>query len=342
MKDLLEVNNLVVSFLTKAGEVQAVRDVSFSLKKGEVLAILGESGCGKSVLCKSILRVLPENACIKSGEVILNGENLINLEGKSMDKVRGREISMILQDPMTSLNPTMSIGKQIMEAVLIHQKISKSEAKKKSIELMELAKIDHAEKRFHQYPYQLSGGMIQRTVIAIALACKPKVLIADEPTTALDVTTQAQIIELIQELQIKTGISIIFITHDLGVVAKLAQRIAIMYAGKIVEIGTSKDIFYDPRHPYTIGLICSLPNMDSDAENLNCIPGMPPSLLNPPKGDAFAQRNKYALKIDYLAQPPMFKISDTHSAATWLLHKDAPKIKPPIRFKEFRVMQNED
>ncbi|MBU3144199.1 ABC transporter ATP-binding protein [Clostridium sp. CF012] len=338
MKDLLEVNNLVVSFLTKAGEVQAVRDVSFSLKKGEVLAILGESGCGKSVLCKSILRILPENGFIKSGEVILNGVNLTNLSSKSMDKVRGREISMILQDPMTSLNPTMSIGKQIMEAVLIHEKISKSEAKVKSIELMELVGIDHAEKRFNQYPYQLSGGMIQRSVIAIALACKPKVLIADEPTTAIDVTTQAQIIELIQELQIKTGISIIFITHDLGVVAKLAQRVAVMYAGKIVEIGTSKDIFYDPRHPYTLGLMSSLPNMDLEEGNLNCIPGMPPSLLNPPKGDAFAQRNKYALKIDYLTQPPMFKISDTHSAATWLLHKDAPKIKPTIRFKEFRGM----
>ena len=333
MNNLLEVNNLVVSFSTKAGEVKAVRDVSFSLKKGEVLAILGESGSGKSVLCKSILRILPENGCIKSGEVILNGENITNFSEKSMNKVRGKDISMVFQDSTTSLNPTMSIGKQIMEAVLIHQKISKREAKVKSIELMELVGIDHAEKRFNQYPYHFSGGMIQRSAIAIALACNPNVLIADEPTTALDVTIQAQILELIQDLQVNTGISIIFITHDLGVVANIAQRIAIMYAGKIVEIGTAKDIFYDPRHPYTWGLMSSLPKSDSDEEFLNFIPGIPPNLLNLPKGDAFAVRNKYALKMDYLAEPPMFKISDTHSAATWLLHKDAPKINPPLNLR---------
>ncbi|MBU3092045.1 ABC transporter ATP-binding protein [Clostridium sp. CF011] len=333
MDNLLEVNNLVVSFSTKAGEVKVVRDVSFSLKKGEVLAILGESGSGKSVLCKSILRILPENGCIKSGEVILNGENITNLSEKSMNKVRGKDISMVFQDSTTSLNPTMSIGKQIMEAVLIHQKISKREAKRKSIELMELVGIDHAEKRFNQYPYHFSGGMIQRSVIAIALACSPEVLIADEPTTALDVTIQAQILDLIQELQVKTGISIIFITHDLGVVANIAQRIAIMYAGKFVEIGTAKDIFYDPRHPYTWGLMSSLPKINSDEEFLNFIPGMPPNLLNLPKGDAFAVRNKYALKMDYLAESPMFKISDTHSAATWLLHKDAPKINPPLNLR---------
>ena len=333
MDSLLEVNNLVVSFSTKAGEVKVVRDVSFSLKKGEVLAILGESGSGKSVLCKSILRILPENGCIKSGEVILNGENITNFSEKSMNKVRGKDISMVFQDSTTSLNPTMSIGKQIMEAVLIHQKISKREAKVKSIELMELVGIDHAEKRFNQYPYHFSGGMIQRSAIAIALACSPDVLIADEPTTALDVTIQAQILELIQELQVKTGISIIFITHDLGVVANIAQRIAIMYAGKIVEIGTAKDIFYDPRHPYTWGLMSSLPKTDSKEKFLNFIPGTPPNLLNLPKGDAFAVRNKYALKMDYLAEPPMFKISDTHSAATWLLHKDAPKINPPLNLR---------
>ena len=332
MSNLLEANHLQVSFTTEEGEVQVVRDVSFSLKKGETLAILGESGCGKSVLCKSILRILPENGAIKSGEVILNGENLTKLSPKSMDKVRGKEISMIFQDPMTLLNPTLPIGKQIMEAVLIHQNISKSAAKKKSLELMELVGLDDAEKRFTQYPHHFSGGMRQRSVIAIALACNPKVLIADEPTTALDVTIQAQILELIQEIQAKTGIAIIFITHDLGVAAQLAQRIAVMYAGKIIEIGTALDIFYDPRHPYTWGLMASLPKMDADEELLNCISGMPPNLLHLPQGDAFAPRNKYALKIDYMAEPPMFKISATHSAATWLLHQDAPNLQPPVRF----------
>jgi len=341
MDNLLEVNNLFVSFTTEEGEVKAVRDVSFTLKKGETLAILGESGCGKSVLCKSILRILPENGLIKSGDVILAGENLTNLSEKAMNKVRGKEISMIFQDPMTSLNPTMSIGKQIMEAVLIHQKMSKSEAKKRTIELMELVGIDQAEKRFAQYPHHFSGGMRQRSVIAIALACNPKVLIADEPTTALDVTIQAQILDLIQELQRKIGISIIFITHDLGVVANVAQKIAIMYAGKIVEIGTTKDIFYEPKHPYTWGLISSLPTMAVEEELLHSIAGMPPNLLHPPQGDAFAVRNKFALKIDYFVEPPMFKISETHSAATWLLHRNAPEIKAPIRLKEGRVIFNE-
>lgn len=338
MKKLLEINNLSTSFTTKEGEVQAVRDVSLSIHKGEVLAILGESGSGKSVLCKSILHILPENGFIKSGNVIFDGKNLENLSQKSMDEVRGKDISMIFQDPTTALNPTMSIGKQIMEAVLIHKKISKKEAKLKSIELMELVGIDNAAQRFNQYPYQFSGGMKQRTVIAIALASGPKLLIADEPTTALDVTIQAQILDLIKELQLKLGISIIFITHDLGVVSNIAQRIAVMYAGRIVEIGTTEEIFYDPRHPYTWGLMSSLPNENFEEEYLYCIPGTPPSGLRLPKGDAFAQRNRYALKIDYLMEPPMFKISDTHSAATWLLHKDAPEIDKPINLKEYRVI----
>ncbi len=335
MRELLEVNNLSVSFKTKEGEVQAVRNVSFTLRAGQILAVLGESGSGKSVLCKSIMGILPNNGFIKSGEIVLNDNNLENLSQKAMDKVRGKDISMIFQDAMTSLNPTISIGKQIMEAVLVHQKISKKEAKKKTIELMELVGIDYAEKRFNQYPHHFSGGMRQRSVIAIALAGKPKVLIADEPTTALDVTIQAQILDLLKELQAKTGIAIVFITHDLGVVANIAQWVAVMYAGRIVEIGTTKDIFYDPRHPYTWGLISSLPKMDSDEEFLNCIPGMPPNPLNLPKGDAFAVRNKYALRIDYLVEPPMFKISHTHSAATWLLHEDAPLINPSTRDNEW-------
>lgn len=337
----MEVNNLSVSFKVEEGEVQAVRNVSFNLKKGETLAIVGESGCGKSVLCKSLMRILPYNGYIKNGEVLLKSSDLVKKSEKEMEDIRGKNISMIFQDPMTSLNPTISIGKQIAEAVIIHQSISKSEAKKRAIELIELVGIDNPEKRFKQFPHHFSGGMRQRIVIAIALACNPDVLIADEPTTALDVTIQAQIIDLIKDLQHKIGLSIIFITHDLGVVATIADRIAVMYAGKIVEIGTVEDIFYDPRHPYTWGLLGSLPTLDSQDDYLYNIPGMPPNLLNPPKGDAFAIRNKNALKIDYEKEPPMFKINDTHSAATWLLHPDAPEVDVPVRVNCGRVISNE-
>ncbi|HBE9907179.1 TPA: ABC transporter ATP-binding protein [Clostridioides difficile] len=341
MEHLLEVNNLSVSFKVEEGEVQAVRNVSFNLKKGETLAIVGESGCGKSVLCKSLMRILPYNGYIKNGEVLLKSSDLVKKSEKEIEDIRGKNISMIFQDPMTSLNPTISIGKQIAEAVIIHQGISKSEAKKRAIELIELVGIDNPEKRFKQFPHHFSGGMRQRIVIAIALACNPDVLIADEPTTALDVTIQAQIIDLIKDLQHKIGLSIIFITHDLGVVATIADRIAVMYAGKIVEIGTVEDIFYDPRHPYTWGLLGSLPTLDSQDDYLYNIPGMPPNLLNPPKGDAFAIRNKNALKIDYEKEPPMFKINDTHSAATWLLHPDAPEVDVPVRVNCGRVISNE-
>ncbi|HBG4071324.1 TPA: ABC transporter ATP-binding protein [Clostridioides difficile] len=341
MEHLLEVNNLSVSFKVEEGEVQAVRNVSFNLKKGEILAIVGESGCGKSVLCKSLMRILPYNGYIKNGEVLLKSGDLVKKSEKEMEDIRGKNISMVFQDPMTSLNPTISIGKQIAEAVIIHQGISKSEAKKRAIELIELVGIDNPEKRFKQFPHHFSGGMRQRIVIAIALACNPDVLIADEPTTALDVTIQAQIIDLIKDLQHKIGLSIIFITHDLGVVATIADRIAVMYAGKIVEIGTVEDIFYDPRHPYTWGLLGSLPTLDSQDDYLYNIPGMPPNLLNPPKGDAFAIRNKNALKIDYEKEPPMFKINDTHSAATWLLHPDAPEVDVPVRVNCGRVISNE-
>lgn len=337
----MEVNNLSVSFKVEEGEVQAVRNVSFNLKKGETLAIVGESGCGKSVLCKSLMRILPYNGYIKNGEVLLKSSDLVKKSEKEMEDIRGKNISMIFQDPMTSLNPTISIGKQIAEAVIIHQGISKSEAKKRAIELIELVGIDNPEKRFKQFPHHFSGGMRQRIVIAIALACNPDVLIADEPTTALDVTIQAQIIDLIKDLQHKIGLSIIFITHDLGVVATIADRIAVMYAGKIVEIGTVEDIFYDPRHPYTWGLLGSLPTLDSQDDYLYNIPGMPPNLLNPPKGDAFAIRNKNALKIDYEKEPPMFKINDTHSAATWLLHPDEPEVDVPVRVNCGRVISNE-
>ncbi|RLQ97189.1 ABC transporter ATP-binding protein [Falsibacillus albus] len=340
MEKLLEVNDLQISFHTFAGEVQAIRGVNFDLYKGETLAIVGESGSGKSVTTKSIMRLLPESSSeIKSGEILFNGKDLSKASEKEMQKIRGKDISMIFQDPMTSLNPTMTVGKQIMEPLLKHQKLSKSEARNRALELLKLVGIPKPEIRLKQYPHQFSGGMRQRVVIAIALACNPKVLIADEPTTALDVTIQAQILELMKDLQKKIDTSIIFITHDLGVVANVADRVAVMYGGKIVEVGTVDEIFYNPQHPYTWGLISSMPNMDATDSELYAIPGSPPDLLDPPKGDAFAARNEYAMKIDLEKEPPMFKVSDTHYAATWLLHPDAPKVEPPeavkMRMRQF-------
>ena len=335
MENILEVKDLTISFHTFSGEVQAIRGVDFELKKGETLAIVGESGSGKSVTTKSIMRLLPPgNSEIKRGEILFNGKDLAKLSDKSMQKIRGKEISMIFQDPMTSLNPTMKIGKQIMEPIIKHQNMSKSEAKERAMDLLRLVGIPNAEERFGQYPHQFSGGMRQRVVIAIALACNPKVLIADEPTTALDVTIQAQILELMKDLQKKIDTSIIFITHDLGVVANVADRVAVMYGGKIVEIGTVDEIFYNPKHPYTWGLISSMPSLDSKDDELYAIPGTPPNLLHPPIGDAFAPRNQYAMQIDLEEQPPMFKVSDTHYAATWLLHPDAPKVEPPLAVKK--------
>ncbi|MET3194071.1 ABC transporter ATP-binding protein [Bacillus sp. OAE603] len=331
MSKLLEVKDLCVSFYTHAGEVQAVRGVSFDLKKGETLAIVGESGSGKSVTSKALMGLIPNPpGKIKSGEILFDGKDLAKLSDREMQNIRGKEISMIFQDPMTSLNPTLTIGYQIMEGLLKHQKMSKTEAKKIALELINLVGIPKAEERFKQYPHQFSGGMRQRVVIAMALACNPKLLIADEPTTALDVTIQAQILELMKDIQRKTDSAIIFITHDLGVVANVADKVAVMYAGRVVEFGTVDDVFYNPQHPYTWGLLASMPDLDNEqAQELVAIPGTPPDLLNPPKGDAFAPRNPNALKIDFEMEPPMFKVSDTHYAATWLLHEDAPKVLPP-------------
>ncbi|WP_019241283.1 MULTISPECIES: ABC transporter ATP-binding protein [Bacillus] len=330
MKSILQVKDLQVSFNTFAGEVQAIRGVSFDLMKGETLAIVGESGSGKSVTTKTIMRLLPQtNSIIKNGEILFNGKDLSKLSEREMQKIRGKDISMIFQDPMTSLNPTMKVGKQIMEPIIKHHKLSKVEAKQRTIKLLQLVGIPNPEQRFEQYPHQFSGGMRQRVVIAIALACNPQVLIADEPTTALDVTIQAQILELMKSLQKRTNTSIIFITHDLGVVANVADRVAVMYGGKIVEIGTVDEIFYNPQHPYTWGLISSMPDLDSRGTELYAIPGTPPNLLHPPKGDAFAARNEYAMQIDLEEEPPMFKVSETHYAATWLLHSDAPEVVPP-------------
>ncbi|GAA0315980.1 oligopeptide ABC transporter ATP-binding protein OppD [Bacillus carboniphilus] len=331
MKKLLEVKDLHVTFDIYGGKVQAVRGVSFDVYKGETLAIVGESGSGKSVMTQALTKLIPmPPGKITAGEVLLEGVDLVKKSDKEMEKVRGNEISMIFQDPMTSLNPTMKIGKQITEVILKHHQVSKNEVKQRAINLLQLVGIPFAENRFHQYPHEFSGGMRQRAMVAIALAANPKLLIADEPTTALDVTIQAQILELMKDLQHKTESSIIFITHDLGVVANVADRVAVMYGGQIVEIGTVDEIFYDPRHPYTWGLLASMPSLDSDDKSaLAAIPGSPPDLTNPPKGCAFAPRNPYALAIDYEQEPPMFQISNTHFAKTWLLHPNAPKVEPP-------------
>ncbi|MFQ3543891.1 ABC transporter ATP-binding protein [Halobacillus rhizosphaerae] len=335
MEKFLEVKNMHVSFDTYGGEVKAVRGVSFDLNRGETLAIVGESGSGKSVTTKALMRLIPSPpGRIKEGEILFEGRDLVKKSEKQMQKIRGKEISMIFQDPMTSLNPTMKVGNQIMEGLIKHQKMNRSQARKRVIELLDLVGIPDPENRIKQYPHQFSGGMRQRVVVAIALACNPKLLIADEPTTALDVTIQAQILELMKDIQKKTDSATIFITHDLGVVANVADRVAVMYAGKIVEIGTVDDIFYNPKHPYTWGLLGSMPSLDSEDEELYAIPGSPPDLLDPPKGDAFAARNEYAMKIDLEQEPPMFKISDTHYAATWLLHEDAPDIDPPAIIKK--------
>ena len=331
MAELLEIKNLSVSFETAAGEVQAVRDVSFALHKGEVLAIVGESGCGKSVLCRSILKLLPESARMKSGQIFLDGADITRYREQDMRRLRGRMFSMIFQDPMTSLNPTLTIERQIGEAVLVHgPRMPKKALHRRVIELMELVGIEDPETRCGLYPHNFSGGMRQRSVMAVALASNPRLLLADEPTTALDVTIQAQILDLLREIQRKLGTATILVSHDLGVVARAADRVAVMYAGKIVEIGTAEEIFYSPRHPYTWGLLRSLPAFARDGEPLYTIPGMPPDLLRPPKGDAFAGRNEYALAIDYEEMPPMFRITDTHYAATWLLDPRAPEIVPPV------------
>lgn len=336
MEKLLEVKNLSVSFDSPAGEVQAVRDVSFSLKKGEVLAIVGESGCGKSVLCKSIMKLLPASARIKKGSILVRGQDITNYKERDMQKIRGKIFSMIFQDPMTSLNPTIKIGQQIAEAILVHEKkLTKEQVYQRAIELMELVGIERPQERFHLYPYNFSGGMRQRSVMAIALASNPDILFADEPTTALDVTIQAQILDLLREVQEKMGTATILVSHDLGVVARAADRVAVMYAGKIVETGTAEEVYYDPRHPYTWGLMRSLPAFSRGKNSLYTIPGMPPTLVNPPKGDAYACRNEYALGIDYEEMAPMFRITDTHYAATWLLDERAPKIIPPVGGRSF-------
>lgn len=347
-KKLLEVKNLEISFRTYAGEVQAVRGVNFDVYEGETLAIVGESGSGKSVSTQAILGLLDKkNTLFKGGEILYQGENLLDMSEAQMQDIRGKEIATIFQDPMTSLNPTMTVGKQIAESITQHQDATQEEALKQAKELLQMVGVKDAENRVDHYPHQFSGGMRQRVMIAIALACKPKILIADEPTTALDVTIQAQILELMNELKDKINTSIIFITHDLGVVANMADRVAVMYAGKMVEWGTVDDIFYNPQHPYTWGLMASMPSLDTADQKLYSIPGTPPNMLHPPKGDAFAARNAYALEIDFKKEPEVFPVSNTHYAATWLLHPDAPSVTPPAeimwRWEQFdsRMVRSE-
>ena len=307
-KELLEVKDLGITFFTDRGALPAVQEVSFNIKPGETLGVVGESGCGKSMTALSLMQLIPSPpGKITAGEIMYKGEDLLKKSPKEMRDIRGKEISMIFQEPMTSLNPVITVGKQIMEAVLTHEKMSKQEAKERALEMIKLVGIPMPEKVFASCPHQLSGGMRQRIVIAIALSCDPYVLICDEPTTALDVTIQAKILELIQDIQKKKDLSVIYITHDLGVVAKVADYVNVMYAGKIVETGTIDEIFYDPRHPYTWGLLSSMPDLDTDDDELYTIPGTPLNLAHEVKGDAFAPRNKYALNIDLRIEPPMFK-----------------------------------
>ncbi len=327
MEKILQVKDLQVSFSTYGGEIQAVRGVSFDLHKGETLAIVGESGCGKSVTSQSIMRLIPEPpGKITGGEVLFKGEDLIKLKEPELRKIRGAHISMIFQDPMTALNPTLTIGEQIMEGIIQHKKISRTEAKKSALEMLDLVGIPSPQQRLKQYPHQFSGGMRQRIVIAMALVCQPDVLIADEPTTALDVTIQAQILELFRDIQSKTGVSIILITHDLGVVAQVADRIAVMYAGKIVELGTRREIFYQPQHPYTRGLLQSVPRLDIERDELVPIPGTPPDLFSPPTGCAFAARCPYAMEVCDKAYPFRTHLSNFHNVDCWLQDERAKKL----------------
>jgi len=342
-RKILDIKNLDISFKTNAGTVHAIRGVNIDLCEGETVAIVGESGSGKSVTVKAVMGLLDSNATVNSGEILYTyqekdgtekTEDLLKMSKKDLRQhINGQRIAMVFQDPMTSLDPTMTIGKQIMEGMFLHLHMEKEEARRRAIELLDLVGIPDAEKRFKNYPHQLSGGMRQRVVIAIALSARPDILICDEPTTALDVTIQARILELITDIQKRMKLSVIYITHDLGVVAKVADYVNVMYAGKIVEVGNVNEIFYEPKHPYTWGLLSSMPDLDTDDVRLYSIPGSPPNLLHEPKGDAFAARNMYAMAIDEKEEPPLFQVSRTHFAATWLLHPDAPKVEMPAELK---------
>ena len=334
---ILSVRNLNVQFDLRGRVLKAIRGVSLDLYKSESLAIVGESGSGKSVFVKTFMGLLDANGSITDGEILYDGQDLAKFKTeKEWLTVRGKKIAMVLQDPMTSLNPLKTIGFQVCEAIELHQGLSGAEARAAAISILEDVGIDDAKNRINQYPHEFSGGMRQRVVIAIAVACKPKILICDEPTTALDVTIQAQILKLLKDLKVKYDLTTIYITHDLGVVANVADRIAVMYAGDIVEIGKCEEVFYNPRHPYTWALLSSLPQLGIKGENLYSIKGTPPNLFAHIQGDAFAPRNPRALKIDFLERPPYFDVSPTHKARTWLLDPRAPKVDPPEIISKLR------
>jgi oligopeptide transport system ATP-binding protein len=331
MQRLLEIKNLRTSFFTHVGEVKAVGGVSFHLDKGEALGIVGESGSGKSITMMSLMGILADNGKVVEGEILFDGKDLTKLSEREMQNIRGNDISMIFQDPMTCLNPVFTIGNQLTEHLIKHKGITKKQAYDKAVKMLSLVGIPSPESRMKQYPHEFSGGMRQRVMIAMALATDPKLLIADEPTTALDVTIQAQILELMTELKEKVNTSIILITHDLGVVADVCSRINVMYGGLLAETGNTSDVFYRPRHPYTWGLLKSIPNPKTLVkERLKPIDGQPPDLLKPPAGCPFAARCEYAMKVCMTQRPPMFEVSEGHKAACWLNHPDAPKVEAPV------------
>jgi len=338
---ILLVRDLHIKFDLRGRVLNAIRGASLELREGETLAIVGESGSGKSVFTKSFIGMLDQNGWIDSGEVMFEGEDLARLKTeKDWLRVRGRKISMVFQDPMTALNPLRTVGKQIGEVFELHQGLSGRAAEAAVVEILDKVGIPDPAFRMRQYPHEFSGGMRQRVVIAIAMACKPRILICDEPTTALDVTIQAQILELIKALQRDFGFTTIYITHDLGVVADVADRVAVMYAGQIVESGTAEEVFYDPRHPYTWALLSSLPQLGVKGKPLYSISGTPPNLFHEVKGDAFAPRNPRALKIDFVEAPPRFDVSPTHWAATWLLDPRAPALEPPAAIQAMRAKRS--
>jgi len=333
---IISAKDVEIPFSLRGRKLNAIRKCSLDLYEGETLAIVGESGSGKSVFTKNFVGMLDANGKITGGSIMFEGRDMTKFTEKDWLGVRGKKIAMVMQDPMTSLNPLKTIGAQIMEAVALHQGLKGAAAKEKTLEYLRDVGISDPEKRFKQYPHEFSGGMRQRVVIAIAVACSPKILICDEPTTALDVTIQAQILQLLKEMRFKYDLTIVMITHDLGVVANIADRVAVMYAGDIVEIGTADEIYYDPRHPYTWALLSSMPQMGVKGEDLFNIVGTPPNLFAEIRGDAFAPRNPQALKIDFVKRPPYFEVTPTHKAKTWLLDPRAPKIEPPAAVKMLR------
>ena len=333
---IISAKDVEITFSLRGRKLNAIRKCSLDLYEGETLAIVGESGSGKSVFTKNFVGMLDANGKITGGSILYEGRDMTKFTEKDWLGIRGKKIAMVMQDPMTSLNPLKTIGAQIMEAVALHQGLKGAAAKEKTLEYLRDVGISDPEKRFKQYPHEFSGGMRQRVVIAIAVACSPKILICDEPTTALDVTIQAQILQLLKEMRFKYDLTIVMITHDLGVVANIADRVTVMYAGDIVEIGTADEIYYDPRHPYTWALLSSMPQMGVKGEDLFNIVGTPPNLFAEIRGDAFAPRNPQALKIDFVKRPPYFEVTPTHKAKTWLLDPRAPKIEPPAAVKMLR------